>query len=173
MNLKDIDWRDIVRTTAPTLATVLTGGNPLAGMAVKAISETLLGRPDGTEADVETAILGAGADDLLKLKEADNQFKLDMRRADIDLEKVHAGDRDSARKREVATGDWTNRILAAIYTLGYFWMLYYFMKYAMPEGNKDFLLPLLGVMTGGQVLIMQYYFGSSKGSSDKNVLLKR
>ena len=58
-----MDWKSVVRTVAPTLATAL--GGPLAGAAVQALSVALLGRPDGTEQEVAEAVLTGGADALL------------------------------------------------------------------------------------------------------------
>jgi hypothetical protein len=40
---------NVVRTVAPTIATAV--GGPLAGMATRVISEALLGKPDGSEAE--------------------------------------------------------------------------------------------------------------------------
>ena len=48
---------NIVKTVAPTIATAM--GGPLAGMAVRTLSETLLGKPDGTEAELAAAAAAA------------------------------------------------------------------------------------------------------------------
>ena len=48
------NWKAIVGTVAPALATAL--GGPLAGVAVKAIADKVLGKPAATEADVAAAI---------------------------------------------------------------------------------------------------------------------
>jgi hypothetical protein len=44
---------NLVRTVAPSIASAV--GGPLAGMATPAISEALLGKPDGTEAELTEA----------------------------------------------------------------------------------------------------------------------
>ena len=46
--------KSIIQTVAPTIGTAV--GGPLGGMAVKAISEALLGKPDGTPDEVSKAI---------------------------------------------------------------------------------------------------------------------
>ena len=107
------DWKGLVRTVAPTIATAL--GGPVAGAATQAVSSALLGKPDGTEDEIMLAAAAAGPEVLQKLKEADNTFRIRMKELDIDLEKVAAGDRDSARGREIKAGDsWTPRLLAAV-----------------------------------------------------------
>lgn len=85
----------IVATVAPGLATAL--GGPLAGQAVAALSQTLLGHPKGSHEEVEQAIIGATPDQLLAIKNADHDFTLKMKSAGVDLKKIAAADRDSAR----------------------------------------------------------------------------
>jgi hypothetical protein len=171
----DVDWKKVVRTTAPTIATVLTGGNPLAGMAVSAISTALLGKSDAPIEEVQAAIMGATPADLVKLKEADQVFKLEMARCGVDLEEIAAKDRDSAREREIKTGDLTPRILAVVYTIGFFFLMGWILWKGIPAGNgtKEVVLILIGAIAAAVTQILNYYFGSSKGSSDKNSLLAK
>lgn len=165
------DWKKILGTVAPTLATVL--GGPLAGMAVGAISKAVLGKEDGTEAELAEVLASPNPEVLAKLKQLDVDFKVQMKKLDIDLEALHAADRDSARKREAETKDPTVRRLAYIYTFLYFLVLWAVWKYPIPPESKDLLMILLGVLTGAQVQILNYYFGSSKGSSNKDAVLDR
>ncbi len=92
-----MDWKSIVKVVAPTIATGL--GGPLAGLATKALSEVLLGRPDGTEDEVAQAVLGANPDQLLAIKQADQEFAKEMKRLDIDLEKTYVADTSDAPAR--------------------------------------------------------------------------
>ena len=78
-------------------------------MATRAISEALLGKPDGSEAELPEAAAKATPEQLLALKTAEQDFAVKMRELDIDLERIANADRDSARNREVATKDWTPR----------------------------------------------------------------
>lgn len=168
---KNVDWKSIVRTAAPTLATVLTGGNPLAGMAVGAISNALLGKPDGSEAEVQAAIMGATPADLAKLREADNNFKLEMERCGIDLAKIEAQDRDSARNMAIKTGDNMPKVLASVYTIGYFAAFGFILKYGINPEIKDVVIALISIMGAAEFAIITYYFGSSASSAKKNDLL--
>lgn len=162
---------DLVRTVAPSIASAV--GGPLAGMATRAISEALLGKPDGTEQELEQAAAKATPEQLLALKQAENEFAVKMRELDIDLERIANADRDSARNREVATKDWTPRILAALVTTGYFSVLFYMLTHGLPTtGGSEAMLVMLGTLGTAWGGIMAYYFGSSAGSKAKDELIK-
>ena len=167
------DWKEIVGAVAPILATTLTAGNPLAGIAVKVLSEKFLNKPDGTEDELATIMTGASPEILAEVKKVEADFKVRMKEAGVDLEKTYATDRANARAKEIATGDKTPKILAGVYTVGYFALLGSIMKWGLPEGEgtREVLIALISIMTGAQMMIMTYYFGSSKGSSDKTKML--
>lgn len=92
------DWKSVVSTVAPTLATAL--GGPLAGLATKAIIEAVGLPADASEEHVEAAIRNATPEQLLAIKNADNTFKLEMRRLDVNVEQLLVSDRTSARERD-------------------------------------------------------------------------
>jgi len=75
---------NLVRTVAPSIASAV--GGPLAGMATRAISDALLGKPDGTEQELAEAAAKATPEQLLALKQAEQDFAIKMRELDIDLE---------------------------------------------------------------------------------------
>ncbi|CAB4127135.1 hypothetical protein UFOVP78_52 [uncultured Caudovirales phage] len=155
----------IIQTVAPTIATALLG--PAAGMAVQALSTALLGKPDGTAADVGAALATATPDQLLALRKEDNDFKARMRALDIDLARISAGDRDSARQREAKTGDsLTPRMLALTVTVGFFSVLGYVITKGVPAQGGEAVLILLGTLGGGWMTMLAYYFGSSSGQQE-------
>jgi len=63
--------------------------------------------------------------------------------------------------------------LAALVAIGLFWIVYLLIGKGAPPENKDALLILLGVLAGGFTTIVSYFFGSSKGSSDKNDIFSK
>jgi hypothetical protein len=168
-----LDWRKLVGTVAPALATAL--GTPLAGMAVAAISEAVLGRSDGSEQEVEAALAVASPDTLLRLREADRAFAVRMRELDVDLEKVAAGDRDSARRREIGTGDKvTPRVLAFVVVGGFLGMVASVLL-GKVTGISDptaagMIGTLIGYVSAKADQVVSYYFGSSAGSARKDEL---
>lgn len=61
--------------------------------------------------------------------------------------------------------------LAAVVIVGTFWLFYLLLIHTVPEGNRDALLVVLGVLTGAFASIVNYFFGSSKGSADKTEIM--
>ena len=163
---------NLVRTVAPTIASAV--GGPLAGMATRAISEALLGKPDGSEQELAESAAKATPEQLLALKQAENDFAIKMRELDIDLERIANEDRDSARNREVATKDWTPRILAGLITVGYFGALFYMLRNGLPQhGGSEAMLVMLGTLGTAWGGVVAYYFGSSAGSKAKDEAMRR
>jgi hypothetical protein len=162
---------NLVRTVAPSIATAV--GGPLAGMATRAISEALLGKPDGTEDELIDAAAKASPDQLLALKKAEQDFAVRMRELEIDLQRIDAADRSSAREREVKTGDWTPKALAGAVTLGFFGVLGYMIAYGLPTQGGEALLVMLGTLGTAWGGIVSYYFGSSAGSKEKSEAMNR
>jgi hypothetical protein len=154
---------------APTLATAL--GGPLAGMAVKTLSNVLLGHEGGTEDDVKAALENASPETLAQLKQIDADFKVRMKELDIDLERIAAGDRDSARKMQTATQDWVPRMLALLITVGFFGILVWMLMKGMPQTGTEALLMMLGALGTAWTGVINFYYGSSAGSKEKNSLI--
>ena len=63
--------------------------------------------------------------------------------------------------------------LAALVAVGVYWVTYLLIMKAAPEANKDALLILLGVLAAAFSNVVGYFFGSSKGSQEKNDMLKK
>lgn len=156
--MSDFDFKAIIRTVAPGIATAL--GGPLAGMAVKAIGDAL-GMDAATEDTVAAAIKGASPDDLLKIKAAEQDFQVKMRALDIDLAKIGAEDRDSARKREAATGDWTPRILACIVVVTWGLVQWFILHHVINDDMRELVMRVLGTLDAALMLVLAYYFGAS------------
>lgn len=164
------DWKSIVSTVAPILGTAI--GGPLGGMAVKAIGDAL-GLSDATEETVAQAIHGAKPEDLLKLKQADQQFAKDMKALDVDLERINAANTDSARKMQTETKSRVPAILAVLITLGFFGILIGMMGgWLKPQDNQALLL-LLGSLAAAWGAVVNFYYGSSAGSQQKDALLAK
>ena len=163
------NWKEIVRNIAPAIGTAL--GGPLAGTATKFMAEKYLDKPDASEADIEQAVLNANPEQLAKLKDMDTQFKLEMKKLDIDVFELEFKDRDSARKL-FEVNIWPQIILSSVFVVGYFFVLYYLISNhdSMPENNTHMLgvfTTVLGVLTAAIPQILNFWFGSSLGSKEK------
>lgn len=167
-----MDWKKIVGTVAPSLATAL--GGPLVGLAVKTIAD-VFGLPDtASEDEVAAAVASATPEQLLALKKADQDFAVRMRELDVDLEKIAAGDRDSARRREIDAKDWTPKILAFVIIGGFFAVVAFVLGKGlsgMDAAAAAFAGSLVGYVSAKAEQVVAYYFGSSAGSARKDTLL--
>jgi hypothetical protein len=134
---------------------------------VKTLSEALLGHPDANESDVSAALMSATPEQLQKLKDTDATFKLKMKELDIDLEKIAAGDRDSARNMQIHTNDWIPRAMAIMVTFGFFGILAWLLIKGVPPSGSETLIYMLGALGTAWTGIVQFYFGSSAGSKAK------
>ena len=178
------DLKQIIGSVAPMLATAL--GGPLAGMAVKAIAGAVLGPDEVSAAQgnenpiealktrVETAISN-GVADMSKLKQAEDDFKLKMAELGYknvtDLAAIDAGDRDSARKREIAVKDHTPQIMAYLVTLGFFGVLGMLFYGGKPDTGGDVLLVMLGSLGTAWTARISYFYGSSSSSKTKDATI--
>jgi len=133
-------------------------------MAAKA-----LGLGEGaTEEDLQVAVLGSTPETLLKLKECDNNFKLEMERLGVDIERINAGDRDSARKLGIAQGTQVQAILSIGYNLAFIVLTWaVFGGVEVPTTMREPAMYLLGILSGVLVQVNTYWFGSSLGSARK------
>ncbi|WP_425091989.1 hypothetical protein [Tropicimonas sp. S265A] len=159
--------KEILGAVAPTVATAL--GGPLAGLATKAVAEKLTGNPDASEEDLVAAI--SSGEDLIKLKELELEFKTQLQNAGIKLEEIAAEDRDSARRREVETGDRTPAILGAVILAGFFGVLGLLFFQGLPEAGGEIVVGVIGILGGLCAQVGNYFFGSSAGSKSKNAII--
>jgi len=156
---------NLIGAVAPTIATAL--GGPLAGFAVKTLSNVLLGHDGGSQDDVMNALANATPDQLAAVKKIDADFKVQMKSLDIDLDRIAEEDRVSAREMQATNKDWIPRALAILVTLGFFGIIIYMMIHGMPQSGSEALLLLLGSLGTAWTSVMSFYFGSSSGSQDK------
>jgi len=155
----------VLAALAPTVAAVL--GGPLAGMATTAIINALGLAPESSNDQVMQAIATATPEQLIKLKEVEAQLILDLKRLDLDLTKVSADNTKDARAREVATGDWTPRILAGLVISLYIGVQFYLLGYVLDDRQVNVVMRSLGTLDAAVGLVLGYYFGSSVGSATK------
>jgi len=167
------DWKATLATVAPMLASAV--GSPIAGIAVSAGLTALGITPDvgNEEAQLAEAMKSATPADMLKLKQADNQFKLDMKKLGVDVERINAADRSNAREREIKTGDNAPKILAGVVVIGFFGVLGMIAFGDIPNAAMQPINILLGALTALLVQVGNYYFGSSASSAAKNETINK
>jgi len=159
-----MDW---LKTIAPTIATAM--GGPLAGMAVDAIGNAL-GMKDATKDQIKD-LLSSGtltSDQMASLKQADASLKVRMKELEIDMEKVHAGDRNSAREMAARTGDvWTPRIMALVVFIVWGAVNYKLFNGTINGDMRELVARALGTLDAVLMAVIYYYYGSSSSSAAK------
>ena len=159
-----MDW---LKTIAPTIATAM--GGPLAGMAVDAIGNAL-GMKDATKEQVKD-LLASGtltSDQMASIKQADANLKVRMKELEIDMEKVHAGDRNSAREMAARTGDvWTPRVMALVVFLVWGAVNYKLFNGTINSDMRELVARALGTLDAVLMAVIYYYYGSSSSSAAK------
>jgi ABC-type Na+ efflux pump permease subunit len=167
-----MDWKAIIGTVAPWIATALTG--PLGGMAVGAAADAL-GLSEKTEGALKAALFGVTPEQMLALKTADQQFALRMQEMGFkqitDLEALAAGDRKDARDMQKMTRSPVPAILSIAVTLGYFGVLLGMLSGSLKVEDSQALLLMLGSLSTAWAMIMAFWFGSTAGSAEKSKLL--
>ncbi len=157
-----------LKELVPLIGTAL--GGPLGGAAASFIADKLGIEEKTVEAVSDVLNTGKlSPDQLEKLKLAEIDFKKFVEANKIDLERIAAADRDSARKMQ---GDTRSRIpgaLAIFVTLGFFGILLAIMFNQVEK--TDALLVMIGSLGTAWTSIIAFYFGSSHGSQQKNELL--
>lgn len=166
-----MDWKQIVGSVAPTVATGLFG--PAGGLIASIAGRILLGSDKASPDEVKDYVLANQTPEVFaKLKEIEASVTVKLKELEVDLERIAASDRDSARTRETSTGDkWTPRVLALVIIGGFLGAMYAVLTGAV-EGLKD---PITSALVGSVIgyvsakadQVVSYYFGSSSGSRDK------
>lgn len=167
-------WDELLKilgAVAPTIASLVPGG-PLAVSAITAVSQILLGKPDGSAAEITQAASAASPEVLERIRAKDQEFQLDMQRlqlqskqADLEEIKSYMSDVQNARQRQIAVNDRVLPILAVMITLGFFGLLSILIFFPAPDGSRDLLNIMVGVLGTAWIAVVNFYFGSSKTSA--------
>jgi len=179
------DLKTFLLNIAPVIATGL--GGPLAGTAVSVLSNAITGKPNTPQAELEALVSkGLNPEQLAAITQANNDFELAMKEADIDLVKVnnahteaYLADTQDARK---VNGCNENVFKLGIVVLTAFAVVISLAMYGSYEVLTGGIIPkdpatvaavfgfigtLLGYVSANAQQVISFYYGSSQGSSAK------
>jgi hypothetical protein len=108
----------------------------------------------------------ATPEQLAALKKVDNDFKVQMKSLDIDLDRIAASDRDSARQMAISTHDWTPRVLAVAIVLSWGIVQWFLLHNVIDASMRELVARVLGTLDGALMLVLSYYFGSAHKHTD-------
>ena len=163
-----MDWKKTLGAIAPTLATAL--GGPLAGAATKFLASNLLGDESSSLDDIEAAVIGASPEQLATLKSIDKEFKVSMEKLGVDVFKLEVADKGNARLNN--KGSFMPAVLSITLTLVVATLLYALFYITPPDGAKEPLLIVLGMVVKEWSNSMHYWFGTTRSSADKTNLIR-
>lgn len=178
------DLKTAIASIAPTLATMM--GGPMLGTAVSAL-EGAFGLQTGSGQDGITKVIQGGGmtpEVIAAVRAADQKHAEIIGQQGIDLVKLNtdheaamaaidAGDRDSARKREISVRGYTAPALAWLVVgssvaLGGAVVAGFVTK---DPAQATLVGTVLGYVFAEAKSVLAYYFGSSVGSTRKDELL--
>jgi len=165
----NFDWKALVGSVAPTLGVAL--GGPFGGIAGKFIADKL----GVAEQELPAAVENATPETMIQIKKMESDFEIQMKELGITEQQLHGKDRSSARDLAKVTSIKPQLILSVVYTAAYAIVLWAFItgKINVPESAQQQFGIVLGVLTAAQTQILNFWFGSSSGSQQKNEIIER
>lgn len=162
-----MDW---LKTLAPMLGTAL--GGPLGGAAASFIADKLGIESKTIEAVSDVLNTGKlSPEQITSIKAAEIDFQKFLEQNKIDLAKLDVQNTQGARDMQIAVKSWTPDILAIVIVTGFFAILTLMMMGILKVSDQQALLILLGSLSAGFGAVLNFFFGSSRGSQNKDVLL--
>ena len=164
-----MNWIDTLKSLAPTVATAL--GGPLAGAAVSAIG-SILGVSQPTQ-DTIAKVFADGQitpEHLAEIRKLEMQYQNDEKERGFKYAELAYKDVDSARQMQITTKSNTPTILSyGVLIGGGSMMVAVLAGWAKVDGALAGTL--IGYAVSEMKAVLQYWFGSSQGSKDKDELL--
>ena len=181
--MADLDWKKLVSTVAPTIGTML--GGPLAGSAISALSNLFLGKPDGTESEVSSAVLtGLTPEKIVEMQKVDLEHKEAMAKLGFDYaqlnqtkELAYISDTADARKYKDDKVFWLGVIILGMFaaTMGISLVGVYkilsggitIADVSVVAALSGFIGSIIGYVSANAQQVVSYFYGSSAGSAQK------
>lgn len=166
-----MDWlKKIVGYAPDIVGAIASGGATLPATALRIISKELTGIETDNIDLVEKAVNNATPDQLLKLRQANNDFI--VRKMQIENEELANQRVDTQDARKEHKGHWMTWLLPLLMFLLFSAMVYGLIEYAIPVENKDILVFMAGQVSGFMAAGVTYWLGSSRGSAEKQMKFK-
>ncbi len=169
-------WERVRKTLAKVAPFVGNAILPGVGGTAGALLASVLEVENDPE-KIDAALINATPEQIAKIKELEYTHKEKLIELGIKKDGMYILDVQNARQREIeivkATGkkDINLYVLAWVIVSGFFVLCGLLLFMPIPEGQSDVVYLLFGGLVSGFATVLGYFFGSSKGSADKNSLL--
>jgi hypothetical protein len=176
-----MDWKDIGRSLISQGAPLIGGllGGPAGSAAGKMVAGLFGADPENPE-EVMNAIQG-DPEAMAKIRRFEQEHQVKLQELQLEETKAFLADVDSARQREAAIIAATGEKEIHLYVLAYIVVGAFFIltgilavgqivdsAAAKTLGENPLIMMIVGGVIAGFTQVLSYFFGSSKGSSDKN-----
>ncbi len=164
------DWKNLFRSVAPAIGTAL--GGPLGGAAAAFLADKL--GVESKTVEAVTEVLNSGKlspEQIEKVKLAEIDFNKFLESNKIDMAKINVDNTKDARQMQMTTRSVMPAVMSVIITIGFFGILGYMLTDDYKSSEP--LLVMLGSLGTAWVAVVNFWFGSSHGSMQKNEALVR
>lgn len=172
------DFLGFMRKAAPWITAAASGNIPaLIGMAAKTVADATGGKVENTVESIASAVAGATPEQLLAIKQADNDFALKMKSLGFqeveDLAALDVQDRANARNREIQvrdrTPEWGFYLLITLEAA----MILALFLFPIPAENKAIVFSISGCITTLLTGAGAYFWGSNRSNQRATELLSQ
>ena len=164
-------WLSKLKEYAPDIAgAILSGGATLPSLALKAVSDAT-GHNITNETELAQAVESASPEVMLKVKQAENSFKIRMKELSNELESAEIGDIQNARH---AHKDSKMPAFICIFlTVSVVAFGASLMIFTIPESNLRLVDTLFGAVLTAWLGSLAFFNGTTRSSSRKTEALVR
>lgn len=161
-----MDWLNKLKEYAPSIAgVILSGGATLPQLAMKAISDAT-GLDISTETQLADMVEQASPEAMLKIKQADNSFKIRMRELDNELLNSELNDTQDARKQHQHS--WMPALICGMLSISVIAFTASLMFIVIPPENTRIIDTLFGAFLTAWLSSISYWVGTTRTSADKD-----
>ena len=161
-----MDWIKKLKEYAPDIVTaVLTGGATLPQLALKAVADAT-GNEVNTQDDLQKAVESATPEMMLKITQANNQFKIRMRELDNEILSSELGDLANARDKH------QHHHMPAVICIALTVMVgigaFFLFTKIIPDANTTLANLLFGALLAKWGDSIAYWVGTTRSSANKD-----
>lgn len=164
------DWQGALKSVAPLLGNAV--GGPLGGAAAAFLADKL-GIKEKTVEAVANVLNSSKLtpEQVVQVKDAELEFEKFCKTNNLDVMKVNLENTKDARQMQMTTRSVMPAVMSIIITIGFFGILGYMLTDDYKSSEP--LLVMLGSLGTAWVAVVNFWFGSSHGSMQKNEALAR
>lgn len=179
--MSDIDWKKLgshlVDIGAPLLGNIIGGPPGVALASAGALLSSVLGEDTVKDPVAMLARMQAQPELLVEIRKIDRDNKESLRRLSLQQAELDYKNVQGARDREVEITKATGRLDANLYVLAWMVVCGFLATIAILAfadeafSDNQAALLLLGALSAGFGSVLNYFFGSTKGSREKTQML--